>query len=208
MIKRQTTQLHQVKIHTTTTIVRALGKEKMAKRGAETEKGLGKGSVPDKEKGLDKERDLERGLDTAADTSTDTTAGTRTTTQQTDYNMKRLRTNIVIDLAMLLTMALLSLSGWIIKIIMPSRGGMHHRGGYSVGHEVLGLTRHTWRDIHLWAGIAIIVLLIIHIVLHWSTISAFFQKHLPNRIARFMFYALLLILSAATALPWVYIMIR
>lgn len=126
--------------------------------------------------------------------------------------MKRLRTNIIIDLVMLLTMALLSLSGWVIKIIMPSRGGMHHRGGHfvghSVGHEVLGLTRHTWREIHLWAGIAIIVLLIIHIVLHWSTISAFFQRHLPNRIARYAFYALLLILSAATALPWVYVMIR
>lgn len=119
--------------------------------------------------------------------------------------MGRLKTNIIVDVAVLLAMAVLSLSGWVIKVIMPS--GMHHRGMHSSAHDLLGWGRHTWREIHLWAGVVVLALVVLHIVLHWSVISAFFKRHIPNQVLRFVVYLLLLTVALATVAPWIYVMI-
>lgn len=120
--------------------------------------------------------------------------------------MKRLQTNIMIDVAMFFTMALLSISGWVLKVAIPSKGGMHHRGVNSF-YDVLGWERCTWREIHVWAGIVMLVLLCLHIVFHWKMISAYFEKNMLHSSTRYVFYAILLILAIISIVPWIFVII-
>lgn len=121
--------------------------------------------------------------------------------------MKRLSTNILVDIALFLNMAILSISGFVIKVMMPSGGGMHRRGGFDRAADVLGMSRHTWKDIHLWAGIIVLLLLLLHIALHWKMIDGFFKKNIPNTSMRYTFYVFLLIVSVVSIVPWVYVLI-
>lgn len=116
--------------------------------------------------------------------------------------MNRIKTNIIIDILMLLAMASVSISGWVIKYFLPLGGRMRHRS-YLVSNEFMGMERCTWRDIHLWSGIALIILLVLHVVLHWNFISAFFKKHIPNNALRNFAYAFLLIISLISVVPWI-----
>lgn len=113
--------------------------------------------------------------------------------------MNRLKQNIIVDVAMLLAMAVTSISGWVIKFFVRSGGGARSP---LAAREFMGLDRHAWRDIHLWAGVVLVALLVVHIALHWSTISAFFRREIPNRVVRIIVYVVMLVVVAATTLPW------
>ena len=68
----------------------------------------------------------------------------------------------------LLALLLEAASGFILWIALPRAGGFHFRGsGSRAAHESFGFTRETWLDIHDWAGIALIVILLVHLLLHW-----------------------------------------
>jgi hypothetical protein len=104
----------------------------------------------------------------------------------------RLKLNIIIDLAMLLAMALTSISGIIIK-------------SKAIRTAIYG-SRRLWSDIHLWAGVAVIVLLVVHIVLHWQVVDGFFKKHIENKIARIALYVVLLVLLLLSTIPWIFVL--
>jgi hypothetical protein len=56
-----------------------------------------------------------------------------------------------------------TLSGFILSFALPSGSG---RG--SQGLTYLGLTRHTWVDMHDWMAIALVVIVLVHMVIHWK----------------------------------------
>ena len=74
--------------------------------------------------------------------------------------------NIVIDFVMLIAMALVSISGFILEIVIPSRHAVKFQGVTPWSSQLLGLGRHDWGEIHLWAGIVLGILLTIHFLLH------------------------------------------
>lgn len=117
-----------------------------------------------------------------------------------------LRTNIVIDVCMLLSMAMVSFSGWVLHVMMPARGGFRGGRGHFNHLDYLGMEGCTWREIHLWAGVLLLALLVAHVMLHWRIVSAFFEKKVPNRLARFALYALLLVAMSVTIIPWIFAM--
>ena len=106
--------------------------------------------------------------------------------------MNKLKTNIIIDVLMLASMAVVSLSGYLLDEVVRR------------GVTFMGMGRGTWRDIHLWSGIIIVVLLVLHIIFHWKTINGFFTKHIPNKALRYVTYALLLALVLIAAIPWLF----
>ena len=75
-------------------------------------------------------------------------------------------------------MALLGLaeavSGFILWLGFPSGGG-GGRGWGGGGGGLSNLTfwelsKHTWIDIHDWVAVALVVLVLVHVILHWRWI--------------------------------------
>lgn len=70
--------------------------------------------------------------------------------------------------AALLTLLLQATSGFILWVALPRGDGFRFRGsGSRLAHDSFGFARETWLDIHQWAGVALIVILLVHLLLHW-----------------------------------------
>ena len=77
-------------------------------------------------------------------------------------------------------MALLGLveavSGFVLWLGFPSGGGgggggRGLGGGGGMGELTFwGLSKHTWIDIHDWVAVALVVLVVLHVILHWKWI--------------------------------------
>ena len=105
--------------------------------------------------------------------------------------MKKLTRNIIVDILMLAAMASVSSSGYLLKEVCRR------------GVTFLGMGRRVWWDIHLWSGIVIVVLLFLHIALHWKMIDGFFKKAIPSTALRVIVYVVLLALILIASVPWI-----
>ncbi|MBU0510359.1 MAG: DUF4405 domain-containing protein [Chloroflexi bacterium] len=77
------------------------------------------------------------------------------------------RNNFFIDSFLFTGGVITALSG-VYFLFLPAAG---YQGGRNPMYGIVILfTRHTWGDIHIWAGVAIIALAAIHIPLHWKWI--------------------------------------
>jgi len=69
-------------------------------------------------------------------------------------------------------------AGIVASKILPNASGA--RGVRGAGHQIfLGLARSEWRDIHIYASLALAALVLIHLALHWRWIRC-----LPRLFAR------------------------
>lgn len=93
---------------------------------------------------------------------------------------------------MLVAMATVSLSGFLLEEVCRR------------GVTFWGLGRRIWADIHLWAGIVLVALLVLHIALHLKVIDGFFCKYIKNRVLRYVVYLTLLALVLVTTIPWLF----
>ena len=95
--------------------------------------------------------------------------------------MKRTTWNFVVDSILFMDLLLLAGTGAILKWVLPpgSGGGGGHglRGGRGLGlggsqvRQLLGLGRHDWGDIHFVLALLFVLLILVHIVLHWTWIK-------------------------------------
>jgi len=70
--------------------------------------------------------------------------------------------NFVIDAAALLVMLAMVATGFLLKWVLPPGS----RGGH--GMQLWGLTRHDWGDVHFWLAVALLLLALVHVALHWA----------------------------------------
>jgi len=110
-----------------------------------------------------------------------------------------------VDFVMLIAMALVSISGFILEIVIPSRHAVRFQSVTPWSSHLFGLGRHDWGNIHLWAGVVLLALLAIHILSHINMVSAFVKKKCPNHILRVLLYILFLMLLIITIMPWLYL---
>ena len=115
-----------------------------------------------------------------------------------------LKTNIIIDLAMFLSMVVVSISGIVIKIIAPLRKFAQEEWVRELAKSLVVGGRQLWKDIHLWSGVVLLVLLVVHIVLHWRVIDSFFSKHIRSGALRKTLYGVLLLLLLLSVVPWIW----
>ena len=52
-------------------------------------------------------------------------------------------------------------------------------GSQRQGTTLLGLSRHEWGDIHLWAGVFLAAAIVVHLILHWRWIWQVASKRVP-----------------------------
>jgi hypothetical protein len=56
-----------------------------------------------------------------------------------------------------------TISGFVLWFALPSGGGRQ-----SLDLTYWGLSRHTWTDIHDYVAVALIIIVAIHLLLHWK----------------------------------------
>ncbi|KPK19654.1 MAG: hypothetical protein AMJ70_08845 [Dehalococcoidia bacterium SG8_51_3] len=80
-----------------------------------------------------------------------------------------------------------AVSGFVLWLGFPQGGGGGRGlgGGQGAGQLAFwDLSRHTWIDIHDWVAIALTVLVVLHVVLHWKWIVRMVKslaKEVSNR---------------------------
>jgi hypothetical protein len=96
--------------------------------------------------------------------------------------VRRTTLNFVIDLVSFLNLLGLAVTGFIMKYILPPGTGGLGRGLHSGGgrgehiKELWSMTRHEWGRIHFYLAILFIILMFVHIVLHWGWIKNYFKS--------------------------------
>lgn len=74
--------------------------------------------------------------------------------------MARATLNFVIDFISLLVMLAMICTGLLIRFILPPGSGQRL--------AVWDYSRHDWGDAHFWLAVALGVLLLVHVALHWG----------------------------------------
>ncbi|MBN1336718.1 MAG: DUF4405 domain-containing protein [Deltaproteobacteria bacterium] len=94
--------------------------------------------------------------------------------------MKRSTLNFWLDLVSLLVMVALATTGGIMHWVLPAYTGHTH--------QLFGLDRHGYGDIHFWFSVLTVVLLALHVLLHWEWICCVVGRAVgrphPSRRAR------------------------
>lgn len=115
--------------------------------------------------------------------------------------MSRGALNLLIDLlaaACLLTMVA---TGYVLRFPLPP--------GTNRTHLLWGLTRHEWGAVHSWASLGLLVVLMVHLALHWDWLVTMIRRRFPwfqssgasgGRHAGLKTMAALVILAASFAL--------
>lgn len=91
--------------------------------------------------------------------------------------MRRTTLNFIVDLIGFVDLLLLAATGAIMKWALPPGSGGGHgygfRGGRDPGEvkELLGLGRHDWGDIHFVLALLFLVVIVVHLILHWTWIK-------------------------------------
>jgi len=90
--------------------------------------------------------------------------------------MKKTQVNFWLELSMFLCGSLLAVTGLIQRYVLPAGQGRRGAGA----ETLLGWTRHDFGDLHFYVATVLVVLLAVHIVLHWSWIKCRFRELRPG----------------------------
>lgn len=82
--------------------------------------------------------------------------------------MNRTITNIIIDLLAALLFIGMIATGYLLRFPLPP--------GSNKTHSLWGLTRHQWGDVHFWISLGLLVVMLIHLALHWNWIVTVIGK--------------------------------
>ena len=78
--------------------------------------------------------------------------------------MRKNTLNFAVDVLTLLAILLMVGTGLVMKFTLPPGSGGR-------GLILSGLGRHDWGDVHFWASVALGVLLVLHVALHWAYVK-------------------------------------
>ena len=116
--------------------------------------------------------------------------------------MKKSTLNLIIDILMFIAMGIVSFSGFALQYLVRRRCLPQFEQLRDVVGDIFGLGRRGWHEAHVYTSIILLVLLVLHIVLHWPSISAFFRRMVPNAVLRGVVYAVLVVVLLGMVVPW------
>jgi hypothetical protein len=99
--------------------------------------------------------------------------------------------NLIIDLILLILMMPITGIGFLMKYVLVA--GFERNMLYGNNVELLfwGQTRHQWGSIHLILSVLFLLLLFLHIILHWKMIVGIFRRMIPNKTIRILLVGLI-----------------
>ena len=83
--------------------------------------------------------------------------------------MRKKTQNYILFVLLFLLGLFQGLSGFVMWLALPHGGGQG-RGGSVSTETFWALSRDDWRNLHDWVAVALLVILIIHLILHWKWI--------------------------------------
>ena len=95
--------------------------------------------------------------------------------------MRKATRNYMLGVILFILALFQAMSGFILWFGLARGGGQGRGWGGGTATTFWSLTRNTWTDIHSWVAVALLVIIIIHLILHWKwivymTISYFKEK--------------------------------
>jgi hypothetical protein len=85
--------------------------------------------------------------------------------------MRKATRNYILFIFMLLLALMQAASGFILWLAVPgSEGYRGGRGAVLGGQGTFLWERHTWINLHDWLAVALLVMVVIHLILHWKWI--------------------------------------
>ncbi|MGD8786919.1 MAG: DUF4405 domain-containing protein [Phycisphaerales bacterium] len=98
--------------------------------------------------------------------------------------MKRVTLNFIVDFLAFLDFVCLAVTGFIIKFVLPPGTGGRGQaitGGRGLGageriRELWSMGRHDWGDVHFILSVIFVVLVLVHVVLHWTWIKCYIKS--------------------------------
>jgi hypothetical protein len=109
--------------------------------------------------------------------------------------MKKSKLNLVIDALLLLCIAAMTGIGLLMKYVLVPGYQRWDIYGRNVELFFWGFDRHYWGTIHLIIGLIFLVLLVLHVVLHWALIVGIYRKLIPNGFVRCIVTILLICMT-------------
>jgi hypothetical protein len=95
--------------------------------------------------------------------------------------VKRSTLSFIIDAVSFVDLLALIGTGVILRwVLPPGTGGLGRAlsGGQGGEHikELWGMSRHEWGTIHFWYAMVFVVLMAVHVVLHWTWIKSYVKS--------------------------------
>lgn len=87
--------------------------------------------------------------------------------------MRRPTVNLLIDGIALLLMMCMAATGLVMKVVLPPGSG---------GASVWSMTRHDWGDAHFWLAAGFVLLLAVHLALHWTWVCGTLRNLSGRRV--------------------------
>jgi hypothetical protein len=109
--------------------------------------------------------------------------------------MDKPKLNFVIDAAMFLCLMAMAGLGFLMKYSLPSGRDARAAYGSNLQFSWLGWDRQDWGDIHLYLAFILLILLVLHLILHWRQILGLFHRVVPDPRRRYRIALVFLILS-------------
>jgi hypothetical protein len=90
--------------------------------------------------------------------------------------MQRTTLNRLVDTLAFVGFVLVATTGVVLRYLLPPGSGRPQ--GRGIGHQAAeravtrlwGLTRHAWGEVHVWIACGLMIVLAIHLMLHWRWI--------------------------------------
>jgi hypothetical protein len=92
--------------------------------------------------------------------------------------VRRVTIKFLIDFSGFVLLSCIVGTGVIIKYILKPGSGGGWRGGRGGGNieTFLSLRRHEWGSVHFWLALIFVVIIVIHILLHYEWIKIYLQS--------------------------------
>ena len=87
----------------------------------------------------------------------------------------KIKINAFINILNFLVFLIISVSGLILWLVLPGGRGFRGLMGLEQNNIFLGLKRDCWKTLHNYSGLILMLLVLVHLVLHWPYI-----KNLPK----------------------------
>jgi ABC-type dipeptide/oligopeptide/nickel transport system permease subunit len=93
--------------------------------------------------------------------------------------MRKATRNYILALVMALLALFQAVSGFVLWVVLPRGGG--YRGGQGTTGGTFLWSRDAWINLHDWTAVALVIIVVIHIILHWGWIVRMTRSYFSQK---------------------------